>query len=274
MSEIQHFLLTRFNLSVSFSERPVHLDPGWLAERFAHFERFCLPSIRAQSSRDFQWIVLMHSDTPAAFLDRMTGLRESFPAAHVEWMDGDFEPTAAAAIVRRRLDAGTTHVITSRVDSDDCLADRFIETVQLHARPTDRKRFISFPRGYKYGAGKCYRYSLEHPPFSSLIEPVNDIETVYCVSHMDIHLKAPVDTVDTDRFWLIHVHGNNAVNELDGWRCGSGEVRARFGIQIPFVDEPWTRVLLEQSAHGMRRVRDRTVAFLHRLRRGLRRLRR
>ena len=135
VSHVQHFLITRFNQNVSFVERPLHLDAAWLADRFKLFEAFCLPSVRAQSSQNFQWIVLFHPDTPGVFQERIAELQKTLPLFQPEFLGGAFEPEAVAATVRRHVAKHTTHVITSRVDNDDCLADRYIQTVQNRAVP-------------------------------------------------------------------------------------------------------------------------------------------
>jgi hypothetical protein len=59
----EHVLLTRFN--VRYVEDPnapsIGTDPDWLARRFELFERYCLPSVIAQSAQNFSWIIIYWS---------------------------------------------------------------------------------------------------------------------------------------------------------------------------------------------------------------------
>ena len=43
-----HLIVTRFNLGMT--------DPVWLEHRFGLFERFTLPSIKAQTCQEFWWL--------------------------------------------------------------------------------------------------------------------------------------------------------------------------------------------------------------------------
>ncbi len=56
---VQHFLFTRFNLrneswNSTKNANPV-LTEEWLEKRFDLFERFCLPSVKAQINQNFRW---------------------------------------------------------------------------------------------------------------------------------------------------------------------------------------------------------------------------
>ena len=66
MENFSHFLITRFNLNLY--ERDKHAAPTrtarWLEHRFEVFERYCLPSVAAQTATDFRWLCLFDAATP------------------------------------------------------------------------------------------------------------------------------------------------------------------------------------------------------------------
>jgi hypothetical protein len=61
----RHVLLTRFNARFAAKWTELCLDPAWLGHRFSLFERFCYPSVQAQTSTGFTWLVFFHEGTPA-----------------------------------------------------------------------------------------------------------------------------------------------------------------------------------------------------------------
>ena len=68
-------ILTRFNLATPGRESTLRNQPGWLAGRFELFERYCLPTLAAQTSRDFRWIVYFDEATPEPFRARIEACR-------------------------------------------------------------------------------------------------------------------------------------------------------------------------------------------------------
>lgn len=69
MENFSHFLITRFNLNLY--ERDKHAAPTrtarWLEHRFEVFERYCLPSVAAQTATDFRWLCLFDAATPEPY---------------------------------------------------------------------------------------------------------------------------------------------------------------------------------------------------------------
>ena len=80
--DYRHFILTRMNVGVHNGHTVVgdKVHPGeWLERRLQIFERYCLPSIEAQTDRDFTWVLSFDGQTPSSFRDRIEGYRN-----HVE----------------------------------------------------------------------------------------------------------------------------------------------------------------------------------------------
>jgi hypothetical protein len=77
-ASFEHFVLTRFNVRESADKTDLVLNPVWLQFRFDLFERFCWPSVRAQTTGAFTWLVFFDKDTPEPFrarTERYAGFR-------------------------------------------------------------------------------------------------------------------------------------------------------------------------------------------------------
>lgn len=81
MENFSHFLITRFNLNLY--ERDKHAAPTrtarWLEHRFEVFERYCLPSVAAQTATDFRWLCLFDAATPEPDRRRIASYRAVCP---------------------------------------------------------------------------------------------------------------------------------------------------------------------------------------------------
>ena len=77
--DFTHVIMTRFNMPTPGRESHIRSRPGWLAGRFELFERYCLPSIAAQTTRDFHWVVYFDVETPPEFRARIEACRAVFP---------------------------------------------------------------------------------------------------------------------------------------------------------------------------------------------------
>ena len=139
---LKHFVITRFCLRDRWLQRravlPGMMDPLTPRNvdlRLILLEMFCLPGLRAQTSRDFTWVLLIDHDLGKAARRRlrdmtrgMNRLRfvECRADAPLRWKRlGWLEP-----LMEDRPD----YVITTVNDDDDALPRRYVEVVQSHAR--------------------------------------------------------------------------------------------------------------------------------------------
>ena len=73
MENYSHFIITRFNLNLYAQDKhdlPTRTD-RWLEHRFEVFERYCLPSVAAQTSGNFTWLCLFDAATPEPYRSRI-----------------------------------------------------------------------------------------------------------------------------------------------------------------------------------------------------------
>lgn len=213
MMSPNHFLITRFFVRIN-EEAPAPSEE-WLRGRLPIFEQFTLPSVRAQTSQEFRWLLFVDSDTPdwvREYLGRV--LPENSTVVSI---DGPcvHEPIAREVIARTT----TSRVITSRVDSDDALHDDYIATVQAQLRDSEFS-FLNFSDGFQYSRSRLLKYSHPSNAFISLIEPVAaPLRTVFIDWHDRVGLYGPVRQVRDKRLWVQVCHGSNVVNQERGIRA-------------------------------------------------------
>ena len=209
-----HFIITRFNLPL-FSTS-AGLSDSWLRHRVDLFETLCRPSLAAQTSRAFRWLVLLDSRSPSWLCRRMQELGD----------DGLFEPVYLAEalsgavlgdVVRARSDAPV--VITTRIDSDDLVAPEFVQTIRAEFARTDAD-FLNLVNGAQWCDGRAYSRPYTKNPFISRIERSrSELSTVYVDEHFRLDRHGRVRNVRTERpMWLQVVHGDNVANSVVGLR--------------------------------------------------------
>lgn len=224
----QHFLITRMNTAAPFGPPGTCLDPEWLRHRFSLFETYTLPSVQAQVRADFEWLLFSHEQTPVEFRKRLEGYRRDVPCIRIIGCTA-FDEHVAREQVLRLCRSDITHVITSRVDNDDAIGATFMAAVQGEFRAQDGE-FINFEFGFQLHEHRVYRAGHPSNPYCSAIESRATFRGVYCVAHGDIARVYPVKQIRDRRRWLTVIHDRNALNHVDGERCGSDELREEFAF--------------------------------------------
>ncbi|MGE3314272.1 MAG: glycosyltransferase [Planctomycetaceae bacterium] len=253
----QHFLLTRFNVRVPWMNRPAP-GPEWLAHRFDLFERFCLPSVEAQSNTDFLWLVFFDSRTPAEFRERISSYRK-LPQFRAVFLD-EFDLQLVRDAMRQHSGSDSRSVLTSRLDNDDALARSYIAKVQEVAYSiTEPKAFISIRLGYTCDHGRAYCSEYVPNAFFSLLEPFEEMSTGYAYNHHDIAKHAPVRVIDGYRGWMQVVHDANHANvgPSCAFRVRRSTLRNEFPPALAEGSEPAVGLLANNARFIVRRfVRD------------------
>lgn len=89
MENSRHFIITRFNLNLykrDKNSRPTRTD-RWLEHRFEVFERYCLPSVAAQTNKRFTWLCLFDAATPERYRGRIEGYKNICPQFEAVYYD-------------------------------------------------------------------------------------------------------------------------------------------------------------------------------------------
>jgi len=255
---VDHILLTRFNLPTAGVEGVIRAREGWLRNRVELFERYCAPSVAAQT-RPVGWIIYFDPESPRWLLDRLAPLVDR----------GLFRPIYRASVspeelvtdLRETVPSPQGHLLTTNLDNDDGLASDFSERVTATPCPHDRAALyvtcglVKSPRGL----------FLRRDPvnaFPSVREGWDAPVTSWGEYHNEFPRVMPALQVDGGPGWLQVVHGENVSNRVRGRLVSPGAYAGRFGAMLDDVAEPsrqerWKDQLLYRPG---RLVRDTTRA--------------
>lgn len=204
---MKHYIITRFNADVFPTREDLakrRQDKKWLKYRLALFKKYTYPSICAQTEQNFGWIVWMSLNTPQWLYKEM----KQFDRATVVY----------ALSYEEHIDRKTDVLITTRIDNDDMIHNRFIEVTQLQIPEFERSRMkrmvYSFKKGYRYiVAGRAVELADQYnSPFLSLFvrpEKCKKEWDVYCTMHGDLPDLFPCVYNDKLRAWMWLEHQRN-----------------------------------------------------------------
>jgi hypothetical protein len=271
--DFRQVILTRFNLATPGRESAIRNQPGWLAGRFELFERYCLPTLAAQTVRDFRWIVYFDEATPAPFRARIEACRRvaDFHPYFTPIFPGERWGVSVRGILGAEGGA-VPWLLSTRLDNDDGLAVDFVARVQAAVAGFGAPRRAAFnvTNGYVFDGRRAY--ALGHPSnaFASLLEPWEAARTVSDVQHMRLAEEGPVVQVAGPGGWLQVVHGGNVSNKIRGRRVPPGELAGRFPPAIDLGAPASAAAIAAENLvlAPLRGARDRAAGLVRRLRRG------
>lgn len=221
MADFEHLLLTRFNVRHApwraDKRGNAVLTDAWLEHRFDLFDRYCFPSVAAQTCCDFRWLVFFDEATPEKQRRRLDRYRE-LASFQPEFVTED----SLLDVVRERA-AGASTLITTRLDNDDAIHREFVARVQAQL-PVPRLELVNFFEGYFAAGDRIVR--VEHPSnmFISMIEPAGSepFRTVWCSEHTKLDRLGPIRQVTDISGWISVIHDRNLSNEIRDTPRGAG----------------------------------------------------
>lgn len=225
MTELQHFILTRFNILLWRQDKDGRKvrTTKWLEHRFSLFEKYCLPSIKNQTCQDFEWIVLFDSMTPEAFKQRIAGYEKFCPQmipVFVEPENGRYFAEIFRREIVKRLKA--RRVISTYLDNDDALNISFVEDLQRRVTTASNGTFFYYDKGYQYYTEDQFMMQIRYPRnhFVSVVEQ-GDALTVKGIFghgghyHIDSIEGARIEHIKTKPMWCEVVHEKNVLNDAN-----------------------------------------------------------
>lgn len=250
----EHFIVTRFNLPLGSSRRG--LDEDWLRHRLGLFERFCLPSVLAQTERSFRWMLLLDTRTPAPHRARIERLARDSPLRPLYFDTGDREAVVAA--LRAQLSADTTHLISTTLDNDDAISRDFVARIQ--ARFSGQAlQLLNFTTGYRlrlqgFALHAC---RLQSSPFMTAIERADRARTITgYLPHSTLADRMPIVDVEAPPCWLQVVHERNLspTGFVGRLRVPASALPERFAVEVPpGVHDRWPMRMLENLRRRVER---------------------
>ena len=239
--DVDHVLLTRFNLPTAGRESHVRAQEGWLRDRVELFERFCLPSVRAQTSGNFRWIIYFDPESP-------TWLKEMIPRLAG---DGGFVPIFRESVNHEELLGDLIEVVgkprkrlvTTNLDNDDGLALDFAERLQMQATIPTGRTAIYFSRGLILNGKDLYSRVDRRNAFCSVVESWKEPVTCWADWHNLLGKSMPVREVAGSPAWLQVVHGGNVSNRVSGRMVSSVFHLKSFPVIPPDTAYPSDRAI-------------------------------
>lgn len=213
-----HVLMTRFNLATPGRELSIRTQPGWLESRFDLFERYCLPSVAAQTEHNFCWIIYFDKDTPPAFRERIESLR-SVTNFH-PYFTGLFPASGWAQSIAEVVAPQAPLLLTTRLDSDDALSKDFIE--RLHENVVAQTYALgayNFTNGLTRRGDRIYSLCHTSNAFFSWLESSRNYQTACTIPHMEVAEQGHVYQLGGDPAWMQIIHDRNVSNRIRGRRA-------------------------------------------------------
>lgn len=219
---IARFVLMRFNVQFPGYEQLDNNDAEWLEYRLKLAELTSFYSLKLQSLRKFNLVMLISSATPGSFIEALRGATEGLDVILFQ-AEGP-APKNISATLLNKADPGCIAIQTSRIDSDDMIHPDYLRNIDDYCAKNDLLPEIAKgPRYFRYPRGQDYlmhnaRYSQIHYPenaFGTLIEPTNDrILTVLCDHHKRMSKRFVSFSIDDDTpMWCRILHGSNLSNK-------------------------------------------------------------
>jgi hypothetical protein len=238
MPVFQHLLETRF--SIRMGEAAPSLT--WLEERLELLRRLTLPSVAAQTARRFTWLVFCDESTDSGVLEELRAEERRTDGMKVTLTGAG---RSRLSLVASLVQPDTEVLITTRLDSDDLICDRYLEATQEYVEPFRRSEnadlLLSFRHGFWLDADerRLYKAWLPNNPFHSLFERprLGPVKTVMREGHgnlrrryrdyrlriqpddgtgwhVQLHQHYPTHHDESMPAWAIGVHGGNMVNHV------------------------------------------------------------
>lgn len=210
---IDHVIVTRFNLPSEGAERLIRAQDGWLRDRVELFEKYTVPSVREQTTKNLQWIIYFDPESPVWLLDRLQPLVDEhlFTPLYREAVDWQDLAADAKAISGGRA----AMLVTTNLDNDDALAVNFVERIQAAVQPGRREAlFVSY--GLIRSGTRTYLREDRHNAFCSVAEPWDGAQTAWRDWHIMLDKHMPSRSLDGAPGWLQVVHARNVSNRIRG----------------------------------------------------------
>lgn len=224
MRTFKHIIITRFNLPQRWNadkQGKTVLDSEWLKERFELFEKFCLPSIIAQTSQNFEWWVYFDINTDNLFKKRIESIEREYKnfKPKFEHSYEAFEANMPKDISQYLVDVEIDWLITTRLDNDDMLARNTVKLLQKNF--SFNNTLLEIPYGYTLELIKTPKLRKVHSelnPFISYIENIKEgkfVRSVYYYQHSEWKDVSRIN-VSKKPQWVQIIHEKNVFNRALG----------------------------------------------------------
>ncbi|KAJ54002.1 hypothetical protein ACMU_04680 [Actibacterium mucosum KCTC 23349] len=240
------------NSNMSLEERVELLfDADRLTERFAMFETLCLPSLAAQTDRDFKLVVLSSDALPNDAKERLRELANRHAFLTLAFLPPMGPLLSTRRAYRKGWEDGTPFVTGFRIDDDDAVAVDYIARTRVLAdraiadgwADADHPLVVAFHRGVYVDmlapSAPFYDFR-ETAPLglaSAMITRADDQVNIFRWNHRRLAAHVRTITDPTDQMFLRTLHTTNDSDrkvppgaEPIETATFCAELRARFGV--------------------------------------------
>ena len=252
--QIDHVILTRFNLPTVGVEGLLRAREGWLHDRVQLFERYCAPSVASQT-QPVAWMVYFDPESPDWLLKRLQPLieRRLFqPLMRVSVNQEDL-----LSDVRATVGEPGDVLITTNLDNDDGLATDFSE--RIRSVETHHPRVVIYlDAGLIKSDRGVYLRTDRRNAFCSVRESWDGAVTAWSEYHNEFPRVMPVVQLEGPPGWLQVVHGANVSNRVRGRLVSPHPHQARFPGLLDDAPVPSSADVARDALIGLpaRQVRD------------------
>ena len=265
---VDHALLTRFNLPSPGVESLVRAQDGWLRKRVDLFEKYCVPSVLAQTNQHFHWIIYFDPESPDWLLERITDFeaRQTFVAIFRE----SVSPAELIEDLRRVTGASGSALLTTNLDNDDGIAVDCVDRLQRCA-PVASRSALYLSRGLILSSHELHLRVDRHNAFCSVRESWDDPDTCWLDWHDLLPRHMPVTLIGGEPGWVQVVHGSNVSNRVKGRLVRVGDYPKLFPGLLDDIDDPGRRelALAHLVVEPLRGIRGGTRIFAKRMARAM-----
>lgn len=239
--KVRHFVITRFlcNSKMNLGDRV--FDKDMIENGVRLLTTYLLPSLKAQSNMNFEWIILVHKNTSREYLKPLYEIDAPFPIRIVDVIDDDFAPMHD--IVKDAADS-CDWLITSRIDYDDMIYTNAVRDIQDSVIRQNRPMYIYTWKNVTWHDTSTETYEDRINPFAkngggmsvmvTLVQNMKKCKKAYDIYMMGNHTRLCTSMIEngivpaSTRIEEIFVQNEKAVHPLMYTMhscndCGSGK---------------------------------------------------
>jgi hypothetical protein len=231
MPDIQHVVLTRFNLPIKdfATDRSgqTTLTKEWLEHRIRLFRDVCVPSMAAQTCRHFRWFLLIDAAGAEPLRQRLEAMLDGIDAVILEAV----KPWTWRKGFRQALMPLPQRLLVTRLDNDDALHPDYVRRAQEVLLPYAKEppNFLTLPLVLNFHRGMCW----DGEQFLHMAYPQNAFATWLVdrsetdpagfaplpldVSHVKVAERfSLIDLYQPEPMWVQFIHQRNVSNNAWG----------------------------------------------------------
>lgn len=196
-------------------------EPARLRKRFAYLETITLPSLAAQTDKNFALVILGGATMPYRFKKRLRVLEETYDFLKCVFFPRMGALGAAKRAYRRAIRDDATHVTGFRIDDDDAVAVDYIERTReisdkvIAGGLADRPYVVAFSKGLYWDMNdpdQPFHEFRESQPLGLACAMITTAEMETCIyryNHRRLACHVPT-YMDPDNFMFLRtLHQHN-----------------------------------------------------------------